>query len=89
MFHGWSQDTLVHIAMGLMAGVLFLAAEEMFLFSTVQDWLWGLSSLLPGALSPGLKWPGHETDHSPPSRAKVENGGAIYPLPHTFPWESI
>jgi len=26
-----------------------------------------------GAFSPGLKWPGRETDHSPPSTAEVED----------------
>jgi hypothetical protein len=28
---------------------------------------------LLGALSLGVKWPGHEADHSIPSRAKVKN----------------
>jgi hypothetical protein len=27
---------------------------------------------------------GCESDHSPPSSAKVKNGGDILPLPHTF-----
>jgi hypothetical protein len=31
------------------------------------------SSGLPGALSLGVKWLGHEAHHSPPSSAKVEN----------------
>jgi hypothetical protein len=39
-----------------------------------------------GALSRGVKWPGCETDHSPPSTAEVENDGAILPLPHTSSW---
>jgi hypothetical protein len=35
------------------------------------------------ALSPGIKWQGHEADHSPPSYiAVVKNGGVIPPLPH-------
>jgi hypothetical protein len=29
------------------------------------------------ALSPGLKRPGHESGHSPPCIAQVNNGGAI------------
>jgi hypothetical protein len=33
------------------------------------------------ARSPGIKGPGLETDHSPPSSAVVNNNGAIYPLP--------
>jgi hypothetical protein len=32
--------------------------------------------------------PGHEADHSPPSDAKVKNGGAIPPLPHVSLWHS-
>jgi hypothetical protein len=27
---------------------------------------------VPGALSPGVKWPGHEADHSPPASAEVK-----------------
>jgi hypothetical protein len=30
----------------------------------------------------GVKWPRRKTDYSPPSSAKVKNGGAIPPLPH-------
>jgi hypothetical protein len=29
----------------------------------------------------GVKWPGHEADHSPPFSAKIKNVGAIPPLP--------
>jgi hypothetical protein len=36
---------------------------------------------VPGALSPGIKRPERETDHSPPSCAEVKNGGTIPPLP--------
>jgi hypothetical protein len=39
-----------------------------------------------GVLSPGAKSPGREADHSPPSNAKVKNGGAIPPLPYTSSW---
>jgi hypothetical protein len=35
-----------------------------------------------GALSLGVKQQGREADHSPPSSAEVEKGGAIPPLPH-------
>jgi hypothetical protein len=35
-----------------------------------------------GVLSPAVKRPKRETDHSPPSGAEVKNGGAIPPLPH-------
>jgi hypothetical protein len=36
---------------------------------------------VPGALSPGVKLPGREANHSPPTNAEVKNGGAIPPLP--------
>jgi hypothetical protein len=41
-----------------------------------------------GALSPGVKRPGREADHSPPSSAEVKNGGAIPPLPNMSSWHS-
>jgi len=41
------------------------------------DQLWGSHILLSiwvlGALSPGVKWPGCEADHSPAPSAKVKN----------------
>jgi hypothetical protein len=37
---------------------------------------------IPGALSSGVKRPGREADHPPPSSAEVKNCGAIPPLPH-------
>jgi hypothetical protein len=42
----------------------------------VYDLQWVL-----GTISPGVKRPGREADHSLPSSAKVKNGGAIPPLP--------
>jgi hypothetical protein len=39
-----------------------------------------------GAIYPGIKWPGPEADHSPPSSVEVKNGGAIPPLPHMSSW---
>jgi hypothetical protein len=37
---------------------------------------------VPGILSPGIKRPRREADHSLSSKAEVWNGGAIPPLPH-------
>jgi hypothetical protein len=37
---------------------------------------------------PEIKRQGREGDHSPPSRAKVDNGGAITPLPNASLWHS-
>jgi hypothetical protein len=34
-----------------------------------------------------VKWPGHETDCSPPSSA-IKNCGAIPPFPHMFSWHN-
>jgi hypothetical protein len=41
---------------------------------------------IPPVLSPGVKRPGREADHSPQSSSEVKNGGAISPLPHTSSW---
>jgi hypothetical protein len=34
-----------------------------------------------GSLSPGIKRPGREIDHSPPSSAEIKNDGVTLPLP--------
>jgi hypothetical protein len=39
-----------------------------------------------GYLSPWVKRPGREADHTPPSSAEVKNGGAVPPLPHLSSW---
>jgi hypothetical protein len=40
------------------------------------DRLWGPTQppieWVPGALSPGVKWTGRETDHSPPTSAEIK-----------------
>jgi hypothetical protein len=36
-----------------------------------------------GAVCPGAKWPGRETDNPPPSSAEVQNAGAMPTLPHS------
>jgi hypothetical protein len=38
-----------------------------------------------GGCFTGLEWPVREADLSPPSSTEIKNGGAIPPLPHTFP----
>jgi hypothetical protein len=58
--------------------------QQIFLYSAVSRLALGPTEpiqLLPGALSPGVKQPGHVDEHSPPSSAEVENVGAIPPLP--------
>jgi hypothetical protein len=47
--------------------------------------------LVPGAFSPGIKRPGREADHSPPTNAEVKKTSerrSIHPLPHTPSWGS-
>jgi hypothetical protein len=39
-----------------------------------------------GALSPGVKRPVHEADHSPSSSAEIKNGGVILPPPYMSSW---
>jgi hypothetical protein len=43
---------------------------------------------VPGALSPGVRGPGGEADHSSLSSAQVNNGGAVPLLPHMSSWHS-
>jgi hypothetical protein len=49
--------------------------------------LWGphnlLSNVYQGALSPGVKLPVYEADHSPPTSAKSRKCGSIHPFHHT------
>jgi hypothetical protein len=45
--------------------------------------------MVPRALSPGLRRPGLEVEHSLLSNAKVNNGGAIPPLIHTSSWHEV
>jgi hypothetical protein len=61
------------------------------IFSSPQrpDRLWGPPSLLFNGYRgsfPGVKQPGPEADHSPPSSTEVKNCGAVSPLPHMSSW---
>jgi hypothetical protein len=68
----------------------FRQGKEIFLFFMVSRPTLGPTQpptkWLPRALSPRVKRPGNEADHSPPSSAEVKNVGAIPPLPHTSLW---
>jgi hypothetical protein len=44
------------------------------------------SNTMGTGLSPAVKRPGREAEHSPPFSDEVRNGGAIPPLPHTSSW---
>jgi hypothetical protein len=76
-------------AMGWMIGVLGFDSQwglENFLFTTASRTALGPTQppiqWVPGFLSLGVKRPGSEADHSPPSSAEIEIG-AIPPLPNT------
>jgi hypothetical protein len=43
---------------------------------------------VPGTLSPEVKLPGREADHSPPTSAEVKQRASIHPLSHTSSWRS-
>jgi hypothetical protein len=75
-----SQDSLVGIATGYglddgRVGVRIPVGSRIFSSERHTDWLWGPPRLrigVPGALSPGVKRPGREADHSPLSYAEVK-----------------
>jgi hypothetical protein len=62
------------------SGVRFQAGARDFLFSIASRPALGLTQppiqWVPGDVYLEVKWPGHEADHSPPTSAKVKNGGA-------------
>jgi hypothetical protein len=66
-----------------------------FLFTTVSRLALGPTQTpnqwLPGALSLGVKLPGREADHSPPSTAEIKNSWSYTTTPqHTFMlWSSV
>jgi hypothetical protein len=78
------RDASVGIATGRMAGVKFLAGQEVFLYSAVPR-------LVPGPTHPFVKWvqgKGQSSRgmklHSPGSGADVKNSGVIPSLPKCF-----
>jgi hypothetical protein len=80
-------DSSVHIATGY---ALDGRGKWFLTYWRPLDRFWGPLSLhpsgVPWAVSPGVKQPGHETDHSPPARAEVNSGEVITSLPHTPSW---
>jgi hypothetical protein len=51
------------------------------LFVFILFLLFRLLSNVLETLSPGVKRPGNEADHTPPSSAEVKNGGIVPPFP--------
>jgi hypothetical protein len=78
--------------MGWTAGVRFPARARVFLFFIASSPALGPTQLpiqwVLGALSMGVKWPGREAAHSPPSCEDVKNGGAVPPFLHTSSWHA-
>jgi hypothetical protein len=60
-----------------------------FLFTTASRTALGPTQppiqLVPGALSLGIKWPGREADHSPPSSGEVKNAWSCTSTPSIRP----
>jgi hypothetical protein len=93
IYLGNSRNSSVGISDGLLAGwseFYSRQGQEIFLFSTMSRLTLGPTQppiqLIPEALPLGLKRPGREADHPPPSSAEVKNAGAILHLPHTSSW---
>jgi hypothetical protein len=82
------QDSSVGITMGYELDIwISIPGRSKRFFSTPQLPRPALGPIKPhnkwvsGAISPGVRWPGREDDHSSPSSAEVKNGGAIPTLP--------
>jgi len=56
----------------------FPCRDKLYRFTKTSRLALGCTQLpfqwLLEALSPGIKWPGHEVNHSPASSARVKNG---------------
>jgi hypothetical protein len=78
--------------MGWMTKGLSLGKGWEFFSSLCPDRLWGPPSLLSTgyrAFSLGVKWPGHEADHSPQSSAMVKECMELYlHSPITLSWHA-
>jgi hypothetical protein len=76
----------VGIAMGyVLDGRGSIPSRGKIFFPTPQhpDWLWAHPA---SSEYLGVRQPGSEADHSPPSSTEAKNGGAIHPLPCMSSW---
>jgi hypothetical protein len=72
--------------------VRFPGGSRIFSSPQRSDRLWGPPSPLSSEYMdgfPGINLPGCQADHSPPSSAKVNNGGAIPPFPLMCSWHNV
>jgi hypothetical protein len=69
-------------ATGWMIGDLTSSRNWEFFSSPHPERLWGPPiQWVPGAIFLGVKWPGREDDHSPPSSAEVKNAWSYTSTP--------
>jgi hypothetical protein len=69
--------------------VRFPAGGKIFLFPIASRPALGPTQPIqwvPETIFPGVKRPGREADHSPPSGTEAKNCGATPLLPHTSSW---
>lgn len=80
-----SQDSTISTVTRLRAE-RYWQRQEIILFSKTSELVLKLTQLpilkVAEALSSGVKWPGHEADHSPPSSAQVKNEWGYISTPH-------
>jgi hypothetical protein len=85
--HVWERVRSVGIGTGyrLDGQCTIPGSARLFSYPQRPDRLWGpptvLSNMYQGSVL-GLKRPGRDADHSPPSIAEAKNGRAIPPVPH-------
>jgi hypothetical protein len=89
-----AQMVVQRLALGWTARVRLQAGKRFFSTPQRPDRILVPSSRqsnwcqVPGAISPGVYWPGREADHSPPASAEVKNSGAIPPVKLMCSWSS-
>jgi hypothetical protein len=90
---GKSRDSEVGIATGYglddrEVGVRVPVGSGVFSSPRCPDWLWGPIQWVPGAVSPGVKRPGREANHSPPTGAEVKKMLIYTSTLYTPSWHS-
>jgi hypothetical protein len=84
----WNRDSTVSIATAYRQDDQIVRVQvpvgSRIFSSHHPDQLWGQPGLVSngyhGILSPGVKWPGHEADHSPAISAKIKKAWIYSPI---------
>jgi hypothetical protein len=71
------------LSLGRVKNISFFVSSIPALGSTQPPIQW-----VAGTFSPGVKRPGHETDHSLPASAEVKKSCVYTSTPHTSSWRS-